>query len=160
MHDCKITYVAGRDAQEYALQPCPNGGWCCYDGATYTTDCCNNTSNIFQLTPGNVIDQSAVTASQSASSRPQSLSCPKDRSTIVGACVGAILGSVLLASLGAIVLLLGRLRARGQPAPYVADATNYNGATNDKGVQLYNKSELDGSQPIRQELDGRQAERT
>jgi len=144
-------YCTGRVAQVYALQPCPNGGWCCYDGDTYTTDCCNNTSNTFQLIPGTVINQSAVISSQSASSPPQPLSCPKDRSIIVGACIGAILGTVLLASLGATVFLLGRLRARGQPAPYVA------GATDDKGVQLLNRIELDGSQPIRLELDGRQA---
>jgi hypothetical protein len=159
-----MTYVADRDAQIYALQPCPNGRWCCYDGATFTTDCCNDTSNTFQLTPGTVVGQLAVTSSQSASpspsmsssasSPPQQPPCPKDRSIIVGASVGAILGSVLLAALGAIVFLLRRLRGGGHSAPYVA------GVISDRGVQLYNGPELDGSQPIRQELDGRQAKIT
>lgn len=151
-----MTCVAGRVATVYALQPCANGGWCCYDGNTYTTDCCNDTSNIFELTAGNAIDQSASSsASSSATSTPEPHSCPADRSTIVGACVGAILGSFLLASLGAIIFLLGRLRslrARRQAAPEVVGAT-----VNEKGPQMCVKSELDGSQPIRQELDGRQA---
>ena len=92
--------------------------------------------------------------SSSASSPQQQLPCPKDRSIIVGASVGAILGSVLLAALGAILFLLGRLRGGGHPAPYVA------GATSGRGVQSFNEPELDWSQPIRQEVDGRQAKTT
>lgn len=89
----------------------------------------------------------------SVSSTNQSLSCPKNRTALVGACVGTILGIALLASLGAIIFLQGRLRAKGQTPPHVGGAI-----PNGKGVQgvhLYHQPELDGLVSVRQELDGR-----
>ncbi|PMD52695.1 uncharacterized protein K444DRAFT_619406 [Hyaloscypha bicolor E] len=116
-------YCTNRSTEFYILDPCEDGRWCCQtDGAL--SSCCKNGQGSFTLLPGTIMFPSAATSGgqsptqittstqiiSTCSSSPLPSQCPQDKSTIVGASVGATLGSAFVASLLAIWFILWRQR--------------------------------------------------
>jgi hypothetical protein len=97
--------LVDRSMTIYAFLQCADYKWCC--GDIRGPNCCNDA---FQAKIGTLVLPSAtstVPISASAtgictSSVSNPLNCPKDKSTVVGAAVGATLGVALLAALSAL----------------------------------------------------------
>ena len=108
------------------ITPCDNGEFCCSAlVSSVDTSCC--TGNTFQASlslvlqttssatqPTSFAASCAATVTGDSSSSHITTSCPKNKTVAVSASVGALLGSILLATLATMVLLWRKLRQERQ----------------------------------------------
>jgi hypothetical protein len=153
--------IKGSTSYFYALQPCADGTWCCNNLSS--TSCCKNNQGDFAfnltslslgqsqksptstltVTSGVATVTSSSTCSVSAGSEK---TCPADKSTVIGASVGAILGTLLIVSLCALFFVSRRLREQGQKH-----------VDSDTGMAGEWRTELDATKGVmKYEIDGRE----
>ena len=147
-----LEHIIGRNATTYEIWPCPDGQWCC---TSDVFDCCNS-GETSSMAPGTMIEYvmsstSSLPTSQNTS--PAKLSCPTNNSTVIGASVSAVLGCALLLSLGAILILIWRLRSlKLSSAARELEVVNTTGASRNTGTHV---QELGSGYSTVPELDGR-----
>jgi hypothetical protein len=115
------TYIG--PSEGYALNPCEDGQWCCQ---TYSSpplqSCCNGGKGSFSLRVGGIISTSVASSTETAAissctssgglETPVIGKCASDKSAIVGASIGSVLGAALLASVVVICFLIRHRRGR------------------------------------------------